>query len=49
MAHRQIYHIDQHISHIVCEQKKEGVKCHYMTDREADMKHHVTKVHGDCA
>ncbi len=31
MAHWQIYHIDQHISCIVCEQMQDNVLCHYMT------------------
>ncbi len=47
IAHWQIYHIDQHVSRIVCEQFKDKVKCHYMTDREGDMKLHVSKVHSD--
>ncbi len=38
IAHWHIYHIDQHNSHILCEHKKDVVSCHYMTDREADMK-----------
>ncbi len=32
IAHWQIYHIDQHTSHIMCEHHKDGVPCHYMTD-----------------
>ncbi len=43
--HWQIYHVDQHISRIVCEYERDNVKCHYMTDREADMKHHVCNIH----
>ncbi len=43
MAHWQIYHIDQHTSRIVCEHRKDGNRCHYMTDRKADMKTHVHK------
>ncbi len=45
IAHWQIYHIDQHTSCILCEHKKDGVFCHYMTDREADMKAHMHKLH----
>ncbi len=45
IAHWQIYHIDQHTSRILCEHKKEGVCCHYMTDREADIKAHMHKLH----
>ncbi len=45
VVHWQIYHIDQHISHIVCEHEQNGVLCHYMTDCEADVKQHVSKVH----
>ncbi len=33
----QIYHIDQHTSLILCEHTNDGIACHYMTDREADM------------
>ncbi len=47
VVHWQIYHIYQHVSRIVCKQQKDGVKCHYMTGREADIKQHVNKVHGD--
>ncbi len=47
MTHWQIYHIDQHISRIVCKHERYNMKCHYMTDREADMKHHVCNVHTD--
>ncbi len=42
IAHWQIYHIDQHTSR---KHKKDGVPCHYMTDREADMKQHMDKLH----
>ncbi len=45
VAHWQLYHIDQHTSCIVCEQYKDRVKCHYVTNREANMALHVTKVH----
>ncbi len=45
VAHWMIYHIDQHTSHIVCEHQKDGVPCHYITDREADMKKHIHKPH----
>ncbi len=45
IVHWQIYHIDQHTSHILCEHKKDGVSCHYITDREADMKAHMHKLH----
>ncbi len=45
IVHWQIYHIDQHTSCILCEHKKDGVSCHYMTDREADMKAHMHKLH----
>ncbi len=41
IAHWQIYHIDQHTSHILCEHKKDGVSCHYMTDRQVNMKAHM--------
>ncbi len=47
VAHWPIYHVGQHVSRIVCKQFKDNVKCHYMTDHEADMKQHVTKVHAD--
>ncbi len=40
VAHWLIYH-----SRIVGEHEKDGVPCHYMTDHEADMKQHVSKVH----
>ncbi len=46
-THWHIYHEDQHVSQIVCEQFKDNMTCHYMTDHEADMKQHVTKVHAD--
>ncbi len=45
IAHWQIYHIDQHTSCILCEHKKDSVSCHYMTDREVDMKAHMYKLH----
>ncbi len=45
IAHWQIYHIDQHTINILCEHKKDIVSCHYMTDREADMKAHMDKLH----
>ncbi len=46
IAHWQIYHIDQHAGHILCEHRnKDDVPCHYMTDREADMKNHMYKLH----
>ncbi len=45
MAHWLIYHIDQHISHLSCDVKNDDVRRQYMTDREADMKHHVMTVH----
>ncbi len=46
IAHRQIYHIDQHASCILCEHRNnDNVPCHYMTDREADMKNHMYKLH----
>ncbi len=45
IAHWQIYHIDQHTSCIICEHSKDGISCHYMTDREADMKSHINKLH----
>ncbi len=45
VTHWQIYHIDQHISHTICKHERDNVKCHYTTDREADMKHHVCNVH----
>ncbi len=44
-AHWLIYHVDQLISRIICEHEKDGVPCHYMTDREANMTQHVSKVH----
>ncbi len=46
IAHWQIYHIDQQVSHILCEHlNKDGVPYHYMTDLEADMKNHMHKLH----
>ncbi len=45
IVHWQIYHIEQHRSRIVCEHKKQGVFCQYMTDREAAMKQRIHKVH----
>ncbi len=45
IAHWQIYHIDQHTSRIICEHSKDGISCHYMTDREADSKTHINKLH----
>ncbi len=47
VVHWQIYHIDQHISRIVCEHVQDNVLCHYVTDREADMKQHISKVHAE--
>ncbi len=41
IAHWQAYHIDQHISCILCEHEKDSIICHYMTDRESDMKSHI--------
>ncbi len=41
----QIFNIDQHTSRILCEHKKDGVSCHYMTDHEGDMKAHIHKLH----
>ncbi len=46
-AHWQAYHIDQHTSHTVCEHEKDGNLCHYMTDREKDMKSHIHNLHKD--
>ncbi len=40
-----IYHVDQHIIRIVCDHKKDGVPCQYMTDCEADVRQHISKVH----
>ncbi len=45
IEHWQIYHIDQHTSRIICEHKKDGVSCHYLTDCEMDMKAHMHKLH----
>ncbi len=45
IADWQIYHIDQHTSHILCVHKKDSLSCHYMTDREADIKAHMHKLH----
>ncbi len=45
IAHWQIYHIDQHTSRIICEHLKDSISCHYITDREADMKTHINKLH----
>ncbi len=45
VAHWLIYHVVQHVSRIVCDHEKVGVPCQYMTDREADMRQHVSKVH----
>ncbi len=47
VVQRQIYHIDQHINRIVCEYVWDCVLCHYMTDREADLKLHISKVHAE--
>ncbi len=47
VAHWQIYHIDQHVCCIVCEQYKDRDKCPHMTNHEAEMKLHVTKIHAD--
>ncbi len=45
IAHWQIYHIDHHASHILCEHEKDGISCHYMTDHKVDMKAHMHKLH----
>ncbi len=45
IAHWQIYHIDQHTSHILCEHMKDGTPCYYMTDHKANMKAHIHKLH----
>ncbi len=37
--------MDQHTSRIRCEHSKDGISCHYMTNREADMKSHINKLH----
>ncbi len=47
IAHWQAYHIDQHTSRIICEHEKDGILCHYMTDRESDMKSHIHNLHQD--
>ncbi len=47
IAHWQAYHIDQHISQIVCEYEKDGNLCQYVTDRESDMKSHIHNLHRD--
>ncbi len=47
IAHWQAYHIDQHTSHILCEHEKDGILCHYMTDRERYMKPHIHNFHRD--
>ncbi len=47
IAHWQAYHIDQHTSRILCEHEKDGNLCHYMTDRESDMKFHFHNLHKD--
>ncbi len=47
IAHWQAYHIDQHTSHILCEHEKDGNLCHYMTDRESDMKSHIHNLYKD--
>ncbi len=45
IAHWQTYHIDQHTSRIFCEHEKDGNLCHYMNDRESDMKSHIHNLH----
>ncbi len=45
VAHWLIYYIDQHISRLICDFKKDDVRCQYTTDCEVDMKHHVLNVH----
>ncbi len=45
IANWQIYHIDQYTSRILCEHTKNGISCHYVTDREADIKAHIHKLH----
>ncbi len=47
IVHWQAYHIDQHTSCIVCELEKDGNLCHYLTDRESDMKYHIYNLHKD--
>ncbi len=47
IAHWQAYHIDQHTSRILCEHEKDDILCHYMTDRESDMKSHIHNLHKD--
>ncbi len=47
VAQWQIYHIDQYISRIVYKHIRNNVLCHYMTDRETDMKQHISKVHAE--
>ncbi len=47
IAHWQAYDINQHTSRIVCEHDKDGNLCHYMTDRESDMKSHIHNLHKD--
>ncbi len=37
IAHWQAYHIDQHTIGILCEQEKDGIPCHYMTDSECEI------------
>ncbi len=45
IAHWQIYHVDQHTSQILCVHKKDGLSCHYMTNRETDIKAHMHNLH----
>ncbi len=40
-----LLYIDQHTSRILCEHSNDGISWHYMTDREADMKTHINKLH----
>ncbi len=40
-----IDHVDQHTCHIVCKHLKNGMPCHYMTGREADIKQTIHKLH----
>ncbi len=47
IEHWQAYQIDEHTSRIVCEHEKDGILCHYMTNRESDMKSHIHNLHRD--
>ncbi len=47
IAHWQAYHNDQHTSRIVCEHEKDCNLCHYMADRESNMKSHTHNLHKD--